>query len=366
MKRVVHLTSAHPRFDIRIFLKECVSLADAGMDVTLVVADDLGDERTRSVKIIDVGRSGNGRLFRMTLTVWRIYRRSRELNGDVFHFHDPELIPAALLLRLSGRKVIYDVHEDLPASVMSRPWIAKWLRRAVSVASDWIESFAIKKMTAVIGATPTITARLRSHNNRAANINNFPIIGELGQAVEKKFGSNTIAYVGGISELRGIKQIVTAMADVPAKLELLGLFESQSLREEVASLPGWEKVNERGQLGRQEVRQTLLQADAGLVTFLPAPNHIHAQPTKMFEYMSAGVPVICSDFSLWREIVEGYDCGLAVNPESPEAIAKAMNYILRNSKEARQMGRRGNQAVRERYNWALEERKLIQLYDEWL
>ena len=101
---------------------------------------------------------------------------------------------------------------------------------------------------------------------------------------------------------------------------------------------------------------------AGLVTFYPLPNHVDAQPNKMFEYMSSGLPVIASNFPLWKKIIEGNKCGLCVDPLDPAAIAKAIDYIVSHPDEARAMGENGKRAVYEKYNWGVESEKLISLY----
>jgi glycosyltransferase involved in cell wall biosynthesis len=105
---------------------------------------------------------------------------------------------------------------------------------------------------------------------------------------------------------------------------------------------------------------------AGIVTFHPLPNHIDAQPNKMFEYMSAGLPIITSNFPLWKEIVEGNSCGICVNPLDPEEIGKAIEYIISHSNEAEKMGQNGKKAVLEKYNWQVEEKKLFEVYEELL
>jgi glycosyltransferase involved in cell wall biosynthesis len=111
------------------------------------------------------------------------------------------------------------------------------------------------------------------------------------------------------------------------------------------------------------VAKILENSLAGIVTFLPSPNHLEAQPNKMFEYMSAGIPVIASDFPLWREIISGNDCGLLVNPLKPLEIAGAIDYLVNNPAEAKRMGRNGRLAVIEKYNWPMEEKKLLRFYD---
>lgn len=108
----------------------------------------------------------------------------------------------------------------------------------------------------------------------------------------------------------------------------------------------------------------LLDADCGLVCFQPAPNQINAMPRKMFEYMAASLPVIASNFSLWKEIIEGNKCGICVDPLNPKEIAKAIDYLIEHPQDARRMGENGRKAILEKYNWENESVKLLNLYDK--
>jgi glycosyltransferase involved in cell wall biosynthesis len=82
----------------------------------------------------------------------------------------------------------------------------------------------------------------------------------------------------------------------------------------------------------------------------------------MFEYMSAGLPVIASNFPLWKEIVEGNKCGICVDPMDPKAIASAIQWMIDHPEEAEEMGKNGRRAVETKYNWANESKKLVGLY----
>lgn len=367
MPQVAHLTSVHPRHDTRIFLKECRSLARAGYRVLLVVADGLGGEDRDGVHFVDVGKL-RGRVRRMTETTRRIAAQAIRLDADIYHLHDPELLPVALYLNWQGRRVIYDAHEDLPAQVLSKPYLRPVLRRPIAAAVGHFENFVCRKLGHVVAATPAIRDKFVRAGIRAIDVNNFPMLGELETDVEWSGKAREVCYVGGITAVRGIGQVVAAIALCKSgvRLNVGGRFSEQSTREAVGRSPGWRGVNELGFLSRQEMRSVLGRSVAGIVTFLPEPNHLNAQPNKMFEYMSAGLPVIASNFPLWREIIEGNDCGLCVDPLDPRAIADAIDHLVENPDVARRMGENGRRAVVERYNWAVEEKKLLALYEQLL
>lgn len=363
--RVAHLTSVHPRYDTRIFLKMCRSLAAGGHDVRLVVADGKGEEEKEGVRIIDVGKS-KGRRDRMIFATGRVLEAALALDADVYHLHDPELLPAGLKLKRRGKRVIFDAHEDLPRQILSKPYLHPLLRRSISAMAGGFERFACRRLDAVVAATPAIRDKFTGLGIAATDVNNFPMPGELEADVPWNEKGKNVCYVGGITAIRGIREVVEAMAltKTDAQLNLGGGFPERDVKAQVETSPGWSKVHELGFLSRDEMRETLGRSVAGLVTFLPFPNHVDAQPNKMFEYMSAGLPVIASDFPLWREIIEGNACGICVDPLDPAAIAAAIDRLVGDPDVARKMGENGRRAVRERYNWAVEEQKLFALYEK--
>lgn len=365
--RVAHLTSAHPRYDTRIFLKQCRSLAAAGHEVYFVVADGAGNEMRDGVHIIDVGAS-IGRRDRMFGATRRVLKRAIELDADIYHFHDPELLPVGLALKRRRKRVIYDTHEDLPQDILTKEYLSSGVRRPIAAFADAFERFAGRRLDAIVAATPSIRDKFRRVGIEAVDVNNYPILGELETASAWSGKKREVCYLGGIAAIRGIREMVAAMAlsCSEVRLNLAGTFDDPGLKVEVENNPGWERVNELGFVSRSQVSEILARSVGGIVTFHPVTNHIEAQPNKMFEYMSAGVPVIGSNFPLWRDIIEGNQCGICVDPLDPASIAAALDKLVENPDLAREMGLNGSRAVRERYNWAVEEKKLLCLYGELL
>jgi glycosyltransferase involved in cell wall biosynthesis len=365
MRKIIHLSTVHGRYDVRIFHKQCRSLAANSYDVTLVVQDGKGDENRDGVRILDLGSPPSGRVRRILLSSWRAYCCLREVPAAIIHFHDPELLPAGFYLKRAKHHVIYDSHEDVPRDILSKYWIPALLRKGLSILFEKFENYIAEKLDAVVGATPFIAKRFQRINPNSIAVNNFPIQEEFQPANEVRPFSRTICYIGGITRVRGISELIAALGILrDVTLVMCGPFESKAYEAELMSLPGWKYVDYRGTVGRNEVSKIMAGSALGAVTFLPTPNHVDAQPNKMFEYMAAGLPLLASNFPLWRQIVEETQCGVCVDPCLPAEIAKAIAHLLADESACRAKGRAGRKAIVERFNWRNESKKLLNLYGE--
>ena len=360
MLKVCHLTSVHRRFDTRIFLKECVSLSkNKHFNVSLIVADGKKDEVCNSVSIFDVGKPKN-RLKRILFSTKEVFKKALKIDADIYHFHDSELIFYGFFLQLKGKKVIYDIHEDLPRQLLSKPYLTPIFKKAFSFVFEKIENYFSSKFTFLMTATPFIRDRFLPINSSVIDINNYPVLGELFEPI-KVVKKNQVCFIGGISKIRGIVPLVKACEKIDGKLVIAGQFNTDEIERKVKALDGWKNVDYRGFVNREEIKKIMAESKAGIVTFLPEENHINSQPNKMFEYMSAGLPVICSDFDLWKSIIEDNNCGFCIDPNSPDLIAISINSFF-NDDSLLDYGDNARSLVVNRYNWKNEELKLLETY----
>ena len=362
---IVHVTSVHRRFDTRIFVKMCCSIARNGYRIILLVADGEGSEIRDGVQIVDVGRP-SGRIDRIFNITRKVYMRALEFRADLYHLHDPELLPMGARLKRAGYRVIFDSHEDVPLQLLAKDYMSPFIRRLISMAYGHYETMVCKKLDGIISATSLIQEKFLQRCNNVQEVANYPILDELLGASERwDIKDKQICYVGSIGRARGIEQMCSAMQHVKSDvfLNLVGPFDDEALHEKVAASPGWIRVIEYGLLDRSGVHEVLQRSLAGLVVLHPITNYMDALPIKMFEYMSAGIPVIASDFPAWREIVAGNDCGFLVNPMDPIEIADSIDLLVSNLGLAKRLGDNGRRAVELKYSWATEEKKLFDFYE---
>jgi glycosyltransferase involved in cell wall biosynthesis len=361
--RVCLLSSSRNATEHRMLSKEGGSLVRAGYRVTIVAPHPHDDVVSGiAIKALPKFKSRFSRAVRNT---WYVYREALRQHAEVYHIQNTELMPVGWLLKLHGKRVLYDVREDTPASLRDRYWIPRRARPAVALAVDIVEKLSGRLLDGIIAATPHIGERFP--RSKTAVVQNFPMLDEAFPAARPyRERQPMVLYIGTITGGRGVLELIEAMgllpATVQARLAIGGEFEPAELELAARQKAGWRRTDHAGWQDRASLLALLAQARVGVLPLLPTPNHIDSQPIKLFEYMLAGLPIVASDLRRLGEIVREIRCGILVQPGRPQAIADAIQWLLEHPEAAEAMGNRGRQAILQTYNWRSQEQLLLEMY----
>lgn len=362
MVRVCHITDVHKPEDGRIFHKECCSLAEAGYEVYLVAQGESYNKN--GVHIVGIGEKPQKKAKRMLSFAKKAYRKALELDCDIYHIHDPELLPYAAKLKAKGKKVIFDAHENVAEDISQKEWIPSMLRAAAYRTYKLLEKNNCKKMDAVISVTPDVCEYYESINPNTYMVTNYPVIKEKEAVLNKR--KNTVCFAGTIEEFWNHDKLIDAIDEIDKCKYVLCGFAKENYLARLKTLKAWGKVDYLGQIPHEQVNGLLLKSNVGVALLEPSKNTCMRRGTlgntKLFEEMMAELPVVCTDFDLWEEIIDKYHCGICVNPDNVEEIRDAINYLFDHPEEAEQMGKNGRKAVEEEYNWKSQEKVLLELY----
>lgn len=395
--KVCHIISSHKRYDTRVFKKECRSLAKEGYDVTLITIDGLATEVIDGVRIksIDImsgvvwlgpgqwivdGRKKKSsdvslldRVRRELCTHKYILKDALKIDAEIYHVHEPVLLPLARKLKKAGKKVVFDSHENYPVQIKAKNNIPFLLRYIYSFIYKYYETKVSRMIDAVTIPCTFENGKdiFHGRSKKSVIISNAPLLSEFYDQYSAKNVnslSKSICYVGGLTHNRGITHLIKAAYKANAKLILAGTFSPVGYHEKLKKMPEYECVEYRGYINRDQVLELYKEASIGASTLLNNSQYkiVDNLATKTYEYMSMGIPVIISKYPYAEKILKKYNFGVSVDPENVSEIATAIKYIFDNPEKAREMGENGRKAIREMFNWGIEEEKLLNLYDELL
>jgi glycosyltransferase involved in cell wall biosynthesis len=364
--KVCHVTSLHPPFDVRIFHKECKTLAQAGYDVTLLAQADWTEKIVDGVRVI--GLPTIAQRYERVRLWWLIIKEVRKLRPDFVHFHDPELLLVIPFLRPA--RLIYDCHEPYAETMLVRRWIPRLIRYPVSKLVAFLEPILARRVEAIVVTEDSHIELFQKCGCPVVLLYNYPLLSSLD--FTRHSDGKTILHVGVLSKGRGAGTMIEAMRrvvqQVPgARLVLVGSFDCSAyeieIRQLIADYGLGNAVVLVGWVPFSDLSKWFVQGDVGLVPWQTKdkfPPQII--PTKMFEYMGSKLSVVASNRLAIRRFMDGLDCGLLVEPGDAQGFAEAIEYLLSHPAEAKQMGERGRRAVEEAYHWETEGEKLVALY----
>jgi len=377
--RICMLSSVHLVYDPRIYQKEARTLARAGFDVVVIAREDSAGEPADGVRILPLS-AARSRLRRMLGTLQVGYMALRE-RADLYAFHDPELIPIGILLKLfTGRRVVYDIHEIVHQQILTKEWLPRPLARAAATLYRLVERTALPLLDGLVLVVPGQVKYYSSYNTRT--VRNFPLLTYAAMEAEAAAGvpstpaaadRPTLVYTGSVRRIRGLYEMLELvdrlrrrLPDVLLRLvgPIVPAAELAQVEQLIASRQMGANVELFGRVSHREVHHQIVRADVGLALIHPDPTYRDALFVKAFEYMMMGRPFVVSNTPQWEEITAATGSGLAVDPLDADAVEAAALQLLADPGLRRDMGQRGREAVASKYNWGVEGEKLISFFRE--
>ncbi|MDO5735026.1 MAG: glycosyltransferase family 4 protein [Propionibacteriaceae bacterium] len=355
--RIAHLSTLHPPRDNRIFNKECASLARAGVDQWLICAQE-GDVVDQDVKTVGIG-TASGVFQRLVTSQFKAWRALRRIRPDLVHVHDPELIPMVWLWKTLHRKTaIYDAHEDLVGQMDDKPYIPRPLHPLASFYARLLVAWADRGFEGIVTATPHI--RSLYSNSNAAVVHNYPYLRDY-PVSDDQHVPGRIVYVGMLSQGRQVDIMVKAVQQVEGAQLVMAGKADPDIAELLAEHNGDGSTDYRGLIPATEVPALLATGSLGLVFLKPLRNYVDSLPTKLFEYMAAGIPSVVSDFPWLKNLLGEHDCCVFVDTSTPEPPAEAIRQLMTDPERSAEMGRRGRRAIEEVFNFEAEVPALLEV-----
>lgn len=364
---ICHLTSVHPPFDIRIFHKECQSLVKAGYAVSLIAPDVIEQEKG-GVNIVPI-QLPKSRINRMFVVTLQMFKKALKTKAKLFHFHDPELMICGILLRLSGKKVIFDIHENVRLSLISKDWLPKAVGTIMGAFYFLFERFALLFYHRLILAEESYL--IYYPHQKSVVVLNYPLLAKL--EIEPKSFTSPVRFIysGVVHQLRGVWEMLELIKGlnnkgINARLDLLGEVRPKELVDELQQYISENQLNEKvrvlGKVPYLEVAEYLKNADIGLSLLKPIPNYVESLPTKIFEYMQYSLPVITNDFPLYKKYVEAEGTGINVAINNKEELLNKVYQFSQNRERLKQASEKGPDNIQARFNWQTQEKILLDEY----
>ncbi len=369
MIKICHVISGYFRKDERIFNRLCSTLIEHSFAVTILTNDGDVDEVANDIKITSTKKVRKNIIMRLFFTSLDLIDKTNEINADIYHLHSPELLLLGLYLKNKGKKVFYDAHEDIENLISEKNWIPKFIIKPfIAKIIKIYLNFVLNKID---GFTTPHHHLLGKYNGnlRGKLITNFPIVKPKinNQFLDYKQRNNIICYTGTVYKFSNQEEIISAInkIKIPIEYRIVGHIEKNYLKYLIRNSNQKNCPNFQGRLNQARLRDFYFKASIGIVVYEYVDflgNKLGSYGTnKLFEYMEVGLPVICSDFLLWENVIKEYDCGICVPPRDTESIYNAINFLLTNKERAFQMGLNGRKAIKEKFNWTSQGREYIDM-----
>lgn len=368
--KVCHVISGYYRTDARIFQRQCKSLQNAGFEVSLLTNDRQDEEEIDGIKVFVCKRKWSSRLKIILFAKHQFLEDALTVNADIYQLHSPELLGLGRALQKRGKKVVYDAHEDMPSHIIEKEWLPYIFRRPVSFLFEQYMNATLSKYDAIVSPHSHVVKYLERINKNVKLIANFPLLQDrkMFDLEEYLKRGKKLCYTGTVYSYSNQEVILEAISCIDnVQYDVPGYFQPEHL-EILKNKVGFNRLNYLGRLTWAQMIEFYNHAAVGIVVLDYKFNLGYKLGSygsnKLFEYMEAGIPFICTDYILWKDIVKRYNCGLCVQPGNLDQIRDALLYLFENPEVAYEMGQNGKRAVQEEFNWESQELVYIQLLKE--
>jgi glycosyltransferase involved in cell wall biosynthesis len=369
MTKICHVISGYYRTDARVFQRQCKSLHQAGFEVCLLTNDGEPSETIDDIKIIRCSSYWKSRFKVLLFTKRQFLKNAIDINADIYQMHSPELLSLGIALQKTGKKVVYDAHEDLPRHILEKDWIPKIFRRPLYLIIEKYMNSVLAKYDAIVSPHSHVVEYLKKINNEVLLVANFPIINKIDEVSKDDYmqRKKIMCYSGTVYNYSNQEAVLNAMKEIPViSYEIAGFIDPNHLKT-LETYDVFNRVTFLGRLPWDEMQVFYKKTIMGLVIYdykLNLGYKLGSYGTnKIFEYMEAGLPIICTDYILWKEIVDNYHCGICVEPGNIKQIQEAINFLLNNPDKAFTMGQNGRNAVLQKYNWSTQQDVYVNLFE---
>lgn len=362
--RVCHVTSLHKANDGRIFQRYCKSLTK--QYEVFLVAPNTETREENGVHIVGVSLPTINQRLQRLLKLKMLLKPLYEIDAEIYHFHDPELMNLGLKLKQRGKKIVFDSHEDVLNQIQNKGYIPRPFRKIVTSIYGFHERRCLRQYDAIVSVTGFIVDRLKAINPNTYQITNYPIIKE--RPLIKRSWDRIVCFAGSLSEDWMLSHIVNVLPAVNANMLMAGFYATEEYLDHLKCFNGWKNVEFFGTLPHDDVLGLYNKASIGLaIESYTNPNVGYKVGslgvTKITDYMASGLPVIVSNSEVWGAIVRKHQCGIVVNdPTNEEEIASAISFILDNPEEAKRMSENALIATKEVFNWGTQESIVFDMY----
>jgi len=344
-------------------------LAKEGYEVYLV-APNTKSKVVNGINIVGVSVKSMNPIYRLMVSSKKIYQAAFKINADIYHFHDIELFKYGVKLKKKGYKVIFDSHENWISYVEEIKWLPSFVKKISENIIKRNYRKHLNNFDAVITVSPNIVDSLKEFSLKVFQITNYPLIKNQYEIISKEDflkRENKICYIGTVysnSNQETIIHVIDQISDV--EYIIVGTV-SAKFKNHLSLLPGWKRVKFIEKVPKPELKNIFNICIAGIIIFDYSPNCGGRKGTmgnnKIFEYMEAGLPVICTDFEMWKNnIIDKYNCGICVEPGNQEQLKDAITVLVSDHEKAYQMGLNGRNAVLNEFNWVTQEKILLEIY----